>query len=104
MWNDTNPILHTTLANLYRERYQSLQRVPESRQEALKLREKLLEFLEQSDCYTPQTVLDLFPKDGELTPTDAFGGVSNLTATLLKPILSSVSLFLTLLTFSRWRS
>lgn len=66
VWKDLNPILHTTLVHLYREKYQELSKSSETRQEGQKLREKLLSFLESSNCYTPQTVLDLFPKDGKV--------------------------------------
>lgn len=62
-----SPILHTTLVNLYKEKYQELSLSSETKQEGQKLREKLLSFLENSNYYTPQTALDLFPVDGQFT-------------------------------------
>ena len=63
VWKDTNPILHTTLVNLYEEKYQELVNSGAPQEDSEKLRRKLLEFLQFSDSYNPQTLLDKFPKD-----------------------------------------
>ena len=61
VWEDSNPIFHNALAHQYRERCQEL--LATTSEEGEKIRIKLLQFLETSSQYTPETVLVHFPYD-----------------------------------------
>ncbi|KAK6634046.1 hypothetical protein RUM43_001658 [Polyplax serrata] len=63
VWKDKNPILHTTLVNLYEDKYQEMLNQNAPQQDTDNLRRKLIQFLESSDSYNPQTLLDKFPKN-----------------------------------------
>lgn len=56
-WEDTNPLFHNALVHQYRERALS------DEPSAPTARKKLLEFLEKSTHYVPDTVLMHFPTD-----------------------------------------
>lgn len=64
-WNDTNPMIHNALIHRYREEVQKLKNSDVSADHiaAQSIRTKLLEFLEKSEWYTPETVLVHFPYD-----------------------------------------
>ncbi|XP_060871879.1 vam6/Vps39-like protein [Metopolophium dirhodum] len=66
VWNDTNAICHNALIHQYREKLQkyNTMSMQADEQTAQNTKTKLLEFLEQSKCYTPETVLVHFPLDG----------------------------------------
>lgn len=59
-WADKNPLFHNALIHQYREKI--LNEEPASPY----VRKKLLELLETSTCYTPETVLMNFPTDNLL--------------------------------------
>ncbi|XP_021925898.1 vam6/Vps39-like protein isoform X1 [Zootermopsis nevadensis] len=61
VWEDSNSIFHNALVHQYRERYQQL--LVTSSEERQKTRAKLLQFLETSSHYTPETVFVHFPYD-----------------------------------------
>jgi len=61
VWEDSNPIFHNALVHQYRERCQQL--LAATSEEGEKIRIKLLQFLETSSQYTPETVLVHFPYD-----------------------------------------
>lgn len=56
-WKDTNPLFHNALIHQYREK------VINNGPSGQHTRKKLLEFLEKSVHYTPDTVLGHFPTD-----------------------------------------
>ena len=68
-WEDTNPIFHNALVHQYREHCQELltqsssSPSPVLEEELQSTRNKLLQFLDKSAHYTPETVLILFPSD-----------------------------------------
>lgn len=68
VWGDTNAICHNALIHQYREKIQQynsmVTQVDEQTVQSTKI--KLMSFLEQSKCYTPETVLVHFPLDGQL--------------------------------------
>lgn len=66
VWNDSNAICHNALIHQYREKLQQYKSMSmqADEQSAQNTKTKLLEFLEQSKCYTPETVLVHFPLDG----------------------------------------
>jgi len=68
VWNDTNAICHNALIHQYREKLQkyNTMSMQADEQTAQNTKTKLLEFLEQSKCYTPETVLVHFPLDGNV--------------------------------------
>lgn len=68
VWNDTNAICHNALIHQYREKLQQIKSksMQADEQSAQNTKTKLLEFLEQSKCYTPETVLVHFPLDGNI--------------------------------------
>lgn len=59
-WEDTNPLFHNALIHQYREK------VIGGDTSAQHTRKKLIEFLEKSEHYTPDTVLGHFPTDNLL--------------------------------------
>lgn len=59
-WNDKNPLFHNALIHQYREK------ILNNGATGAHTRKKLLEFLEKSTCYTPDTVLGHFPTDNLL--------------------------------------
>lgn len=66
IWKDTNAICHNALIHQYREilqQYNSIS-MQADEQTAQNTKAKLLEFLEESKFYTPETVLVHFPLDG----------------------------------------
>jgi hypothetical protein len=68
VWNDTNAICHNALIHQYRERLQQYnsKSMLADEQTAQNTKTKLLEFLELSKYYTPETVLVHFPLDGNI--------------------------------------
>lgn len=68
IWNDTNAICHNALIHQYRERLQHYNNksMKADEQSLQNTKTKLLEFLEQSKYYTPETVLVHFPLDGNV--------------------------------------
>lgn len=68
VWNDTNAICHNALIHQYREKLQkyNTMSMQADEQTAHNTKTKLLEFLEQSKYYTPETVLVHFPLDGNV--------------------------------------
>ncbi|XP_050533096.1 vam6/Vps39-like protein isoform X2 [Daktulosphaira vitifoliae] len=66
VWDDTNAICHNALIHQYREKLQQynsmVTQVDEQTAQSTKI--KLMDFLEQSKYYTPETVLVHFPLDG----------------------------------------
>lgn len=65
VWEDSNPIFHNALVHQYREKYVKLLQDPQTAEERRQLRNKLLDFLDKSDHYTPETVLVHFPYDSK---------------------------------------
>ncbi|XP_065215173.1 vam6/Vps39-like protein [Planococcus citri] len=66
IWNDTNPLLHNALVHQYREKVLQLcdPSSPAADQVAgQNIRSKMINFLETSDYYVPETVLTHFPFD-----------------------------------------
>lgn len=68
VWKDTNAICHNALIHQYREKLQQYNSMSmqADEQTAQNTKAKLLEFLEQSKYYTPETVLVHFPLDGNI--------------------------------------
>lgn len=68
VWKDTNAICHNALIHQYREKLQQYNSMSmqADEQTAHNTKAKLLEFLEQSKYYTPETVLVHFPLDGNV--------------------------------------
>ncbi|XP_050430213.1 vam6/Vps39-like protein isoform X2 [Adelges cooleyi] len=65
VWGDTNAICHNALIHQYREKLQQYDsKSKQVEQTAHSTKVKLMEFLEQSKYYTPETVLVHFPLDG----------------------------------------
>ncbi|XP_028037182.1 vam6/Vps39-like protein [Bombyx mandarina] len=62
-WNDTNPLFHDALINMYREKIIN-KKANITEEELLHTKSKLLAFLEKSTHYTPERVLLHFPTDG----------------------------------------
>lgn len=68
IWDDTNAICHNALIHQYRERLQQYNSMlmQADEQKVKNTKAKLLEFLEISKYYTPETVLVHFPLDGNV--------------------------------------
>ncbi|XP_043251331.1 vam6/Vps39-like protein [Colletes gigas] len=66
IWNDTNSLCHNVLIHQYKEKYlasMSDSATPAEKQAGQHIRQKLLQFLEKSMYYTPETILIHFPFD-----------------------------------------
>ena len=66
VWEDTNPLFHNVLVHQYKEKYlaaASPTATPSEKQNNHHYRQKLHQFLEKSQHYTPETVLRDFPFD-----------------------------------------
>ncbi|XP_024940137.1 vam6/Vps39-like protein isoform X2 [Cephus cinctus] len=66
LWEDTNPLFHNVLVHQYKEKCltsMSADATPAEKQNAQHIRQKLQQFLEKSQYYTPETVLAHFPFD-----------------------------------------
>lgn len=60
-WNDSNPLYHDGLINIYREKIISNANITE--EELQHTKSKLIAFLDKSTHYTPERVLLHFPND-----------------------------------------
>jgi hypothetical protein len=63
VWKETNSIVHNALVHEYREKMKEL-----GPAEVPLLRAKLINFLEKSPHYSPETVLIHFPTDSQYSP------------------------------------
>lgn len=61
IWEDTNALFHDALVNQYREKAVSTSEDESTRKS---MREKLSNFLQKSEYFTPEIVLVHFPYDG----------------------------------------